>query len=127
MENTQKTMLEIQTALSAKFPQREKNKRMGGNNITFLPWYEVVSIFNGCTDGKWDYEIVKAGHSEVSKKFEMIVRVTVHAADGTYFREGTGSEDSSTDNYGDYQSIAESMALRRAMTKFQLGIYMYRK
>jgi len=57
----------------------------------------------------------------------MRVKVTIYAADGAYSREGTGSEDSATDNYGDYQSIAESMALRRAFTKFQLGIYMYRK
>ena len=118
---------QIQKELAQPYPSREKSKRMGGNNINFIPWYEAVSIFNAVTEGHWDYEVIHAGHSPVSQKFEMRVRVTVHAADGKYHREGTGSEDSATDNYGDYQSIAESMALRRAFTKFQLGIYMYRK
>ena len=122
-----KTIAEIQKGFSKPYLERQKTKKLGGNRITFLPWYEVVSIANAITDGHWEYKIVSSGHSEVSKKFEMTVEVTIHASDGTYSRQGTGSEDSSTDNYGDYQSIAESMAFRRAFTKFQLGISMYRK
>jgi len=122
-----KTIAQIQADLAKPYPSREKSKRMGGNTINFIPWYECVSIANAVTDGQWEYRIVKSGHSEVSKKFEMVVEVTIHASDGSFSRQGTGSEDSSTDNYGDYQSIAESMALRRAFTKFQLGVYMYRK
>jgi len=122
-----KTIAEIQKELSQRWTGQEKSKRLKGNTITYIPWYEAVSIMNHVTEGHWDYRIVKAGHNEISGKFEMVVGVTLYASDGTIYREGTGSEDSSTDNYGDYQSIAESMALRRALTKFQLGIYMYRK
>lgn len=122
-----KTIAQIQEELAQPWPTREKSKRLKGNTITYIPWYEAVSIMNHVTGGHWDYRVVKAAHNAISGKFEMIVGVTVYASDGTIYREGTGSEDSSTDNYGDYQSIAESMALRRALTKFQLGIYMYRK
>ena len=121
-----KTIAEIQAGLAKAYPSREKTKTLKGNRISYIPWYEAVSIMNAVTDGHWEYEVVHAAHSPISQKFEMRVKVTVHATDGSFSREGTGSEDSATDNYGDYQSIAESMALRRAMTKFQLGIYMYR-
>lgn len=121
-----KTIAQIQKELAQPFPSREKTKTLKGNRISFIPWYEAVAIMNAVTDGMWEYEIVHAAHSTISQKFEMRVKVTIHAADGSFSREGTGSEDSATDNYGDYQSIAESMALRRAMTKFMLGVYMYR-
>jgi hypothetical protein len=121
-----KTIAQIQEELGVKWPGREKSKTLKGNRITYIPWYEVVSILNHVTEGNYDYKVVHAGHSS-SGKYEMIVGITIYASDGTFYREGTGTEDSSTDNYGDYQSIAESMALRRACTKFQLGIYMYRK
>lgn len=122
-----KTIAQIQQELAQPYPTREKTKTLKGNRISYIPWYEAVSIINAVTEGHWDCEVVHAAHSPISQKFEMRVRVTIYAADGAYTREGTGSEDSATDNYGDYQSIAESMALRRAFTKFQLGIYMYRK
>jgi hypothetical protein len=122
-----KTIAQIQKEFAQPWPSREKTKTLKGNRITYLPWYEVVSIANAVTEGHWDYEVVHAAHSPETKKFEMRVKVTIYAADGAYSREGTGSEDSATDNYGDYQSIAESMAFRRAFTKFQLGTYMYRK
>lgn len=123
---SKKTIMEIQTEFAKRYPDREKIKRQGGNTITFIPWYEVVSIANAVTEGHWDYKVVSRGHAE-NGKYEMVVGVTIYAADGTFYREGTGTEDSSTDNWGDYQSITESMALRRAFTKFQLGIYMYKK
>jgi hypothetical protein len=122
-----KTINQIQLLLAERFPQREKPRKIGGKPITFIPWYETIAIMNGCADGCYDYEIIEKGHSPISNKFEMTVRVTIHASDGTYYREGTGIEDSSTDNFGDYQSNAESMALRRALAKFNLGIYIYRK
>ena len=121
-----KTIMEIQEEFGKRYPEREKTKKMGGSNISYIPWFEVISIANAVTEGHYDYRIVSSGHSN-GGKYEMTVGVTIYAKDGTFYREGTGTEDSSTDNYGDYQSIAESMALRRAFTKFQLGIYMYRK
>jgi hypothetical protein len=121
-----KTIMQIQEELGKRYPEREKSKTLKGNRISYIPWFEVISIVNAVTEGHYDYRIVHAGHSSAGK-YEMTVGVTIYASDGTYYREGTGTEDSSTDNYGDYQSIAESMALRRAFTKFQLGIYMYRK
>ena len=121
-----KTIMQIQEELGKRYPEREKSKNLKGNRISYIPWFEVISIVNAVTEGHYDYRIVHAGHSSAGK-YEMTVGVTIYASDGTYYREGTGTEDSSTDNYGDYQSIAESMALRRAFTKFQLGIYMYRK
>jgi hypothetical protein len=125
MENTQKTIDQIQVELAKPYPSRVRTKRMGGKTISYYPWYEASSIFNAVTGGKWDYKIVKQGHNDKGK-YEMTVGVTVYAADGTFYREGTGSEDSTTDSYGDPQSNAESMAIRRAFTKFQFGIHLYR-
>ena len=121
-----KTIGEIVTAFSVRWPDREGQKKQGGKTVKFIPWYEVVSIANHITEGHWDYKIIQKGHDN-NGKFLMTVGVTIYAKDGTFYREGTGTEDSTTDSWGDYQSNAESMALRRAFAKFQLAIYLYRK
>ena len=53
------------------------------------------------------------------------MRIIVHAAEGSFHREGTGIEDLDVDRFGDPQSNAESMAFRRAAAKWGLGLDLY--
>ncbi|MBW4638248.1 MAG: hypothetical protein KME05_08430 [Gloeocapsa sp. UFS-A4-WI-NPMV-4B04] len=69
----------------------------------------------------------------------LTARITIHAAEGCFTREATGTEtlteeyfDKTTKSkqirewaYGDVASKSESMALRRAAAKFGLGLYLY--
>jgi len=55
----------------------------------------------------------------------LTVRVTITCDDGTVYREATGNESEDLDSYGDPFSNAESMALRRALAKFGLALYLY--
>jgi len=56
----------------------------------------------------------------------LTARITIHAAEGTFSREATGTELLNCGSYGDPSSNAESMALRRA-AKLGLGLYLYEK
>jgi len=63
--------------------------------------------------------------NSVGGKLILTVRLSVLCLEGTIYREATGQEDETLDKYGDSSSNAESMALRRASTKFGLGLYLY--
>jgi hypothetical protein len=64
-------------------------------------------------------------------------RLTIPTAEGTLYREATGTEELKEINpktgeirelvYGDPSSNSESMAFRRAAAKFGLGLYLYDK
>ena len=55
----------------------------------------------------------------------MTVRITIHAEEGDFVRDGTGLERLDVSSYGDPQSNAESMAFRRAAARFGLGLHLY--
>jgi hypothetical protein len=57
----------------------------------------------------------------------LTVRITIQCAEGLVWREATGQEEEETNSYGDPSSNAESMALRRAASKFGLGLSLYDK
>ena len=71
----------------------------------------------------WSIEVRQVG--ELAGKVFLTVRVTVQCDDGVIFREATGNESEDLDSYGDPFSNAESMALRRALAKFGLALYLY--
>lgn len=100
-------------------------KALKGNKITFCPWHRVVKILDHYTAGRWAYEVVDK--TITATHFLITVRLTITAADGTVYREGTGIEALDVKGYGDFQSNSESMALRRAAAKFGLGLHLYEK
>ena len=133
MEPTEKTneaapgtLASVLADLSKPIPPRLlATKKMGGSQITFCPWHRVVKVLDFYTAGRWDYEVVDK--TITGTHFLITVRITIHASDGTAYREGTGIEELQVKGYGDFQSNAESMALRRAAAKFGLGLGLYEK
>lgn len=106
-------------------PKHLKIKRKGGSELTFIPWYYVVQYFDLYAPG-WCYEIRSV--TPLNGQVVLTVRISIPTADcGVVYREATGIEDEETSSYGDAASNAESMALRRAASKFGFGLYLYDK
>lgn len=148
-----RSIYEIRRDLSQRFPRFEKTKEQGGATLTFIPWYEEVRLLGHYTNHHWDYEVViietvqqdvdlpvleysEQKHKKVPTGERIVkrdtwirvkVRLTIHAIEGTFHYDGTGFESMDKNSYGDPQSTAESMALRRAATKTGLGLYLYQK
>jgi hypothetical protein len=81
-------------------------------------------------DKRWQNAIDKACAGVVSGWWivtELHDGVSIPCAEGVVTREATGCEDADAKGYGDSSSNAEAMALKRAASKFGLGLYLYQK
>lgn len=131
---------EILADLSKPIPNKYLDKRkQGGANLTYLPWFNAVKLLDRVTGGHWDYSITSL--QTTSDRIFITVRITIHAAEGVFSREATGTEllkDEKLDKdtgeiqirelaYGDPSSNAESMALRRCASKLGLALYLYER
>lgn len=76
--------------------------------LTSCPWCRVQRILNHYTGGCCSYEVRE--RAVTGKHILTTVRITIHAQEGTFYRDGTGLERPDVDSYGDLQSNAESMA-----------------
>ena len=100
-------------------------KRTQGNkDIWYISWYDAVSYFNFITPN-WNYAVTDV--KTAGGKLVIVVRVSIQASDGIYFREATGQEDEDLESYGDSSSNAEAQAIKRAFAKFGFGLYLYNK
>lgn len=116
-------LTDVISLLSADIDKRLLSKRkQGGKELTYISWHDAVNLFNQIYPF-WSYEI-RCSES-IGGKLILTVRVTIQTTDGEFFREATGQEDEEKDTFGDSSSNAESMALRRAFSKFGLGLYLY--
>jgi hypothetical protein len=116
---------EIVADLAAEIPAKMlATKTLKGKEITYLPWYRAARMLDYYAPG-WQYEIRDI--KPVGAQCVIIVRLSIPAAEGTFYREATGIEEENVSGYGDPTSNAESMALRRAAAKFGLGRYLYEK
>lgn len=102
-----------------------ESKRIQGQEIIYCPWYRVQKILDHYTGGLWEYEIVERTLTE--HRIMLTVRIYIHAAEGVFYREGTGIERLDVESFGDPQSNAESMAFRRAAAKWGLGLDLYER
>jgi len=119
-----RAMAVISDALHDPIPDRLiQQKKKGGTQIDFCPWYFVQKILNYKTNSFWEYRI--KDREIIKDRICVTAEITIHAAEGSFSREATGSETLDTDSYGDFQSNAESMALRRAAARFGLGLHLY--
>lgn len=131
---------EIIADLSKPIPNKYLAQRQqGGTQLTYLPWFRCVTLLDRCTGGHWDYSVINI-HT-TSDRLILTARITIHASEGSFTREATGTEtlkeeyyDKITKSkqirewaYGDVSSKAESMGLRRAAAKFGLALYLYDK
>lgn len=119
---------EILADLRKPIPKRllEKKPATGARNaqmLTFCPWHRVQRILNHYTGGGCSYEV--RDRTVTDQHVLMTVRITIHAEEGDFIRDGTGLERLDVSSYGDPQSNAESMAFRRAAARFGLGLHLY--
>lgn len=119
------TMIEVLNRIRQPVPRSMlMAKSKGGTKLVFVPWYRAVELMDERAPG-WSYEVREVG--ELAGKVFLVVRVTIQCDDGVIFREATGNEAEDLDTYGDPFSNAEGMALRRALAKFGLALYVYDK
>ena len=118
-----RSIREIVKDLSKPIAQKHlRKRRQGGKEIIYLAWHDAVKYLDHFAPG-WCYEIRSI--DSVSGKLIMIVRLSIPSAEGIIYREATGQEDEDLETYGNSSSNSESMALRRAASKFGLGLYLY--
>ena len=126
-ENTSKFELrsirEIVADLSKPVAKRHlRTRRQGGKDIKYIAWHDAIKYLDHYASG-WNYEIRSI--ESIGGKLILIVRLSIPCLEGIVFREATGQEDEELDSYGNSSSNSESMALRRAASKFGLGLYLY--
>ena len=105
-------------------PRHLKTRWQGGKELTYIAWYDAAKYLDLYAPG-WNYEVRSI--QQIAGKIVLTVRITVPAAEGMIYREATGCEDEDVDSYGNAFTNAESTALRRAASKFGLGLHLYAK
>ena len=112
--------------LSKTIPDRYLDSRkQGSTTLVYIPWSNAVKLLDRCTGAHWDYSITSI--TTTPERLILTARITIYAEEGAFSRDGTGTELLTCSSYGDPSSNAESMALRRAASKFGLGLYLYSK
>src|SRR5262249_4237381 len=111
--------------LSKPLAQRHlKTRRQGGTELTYIEWHTAVKYLDHFCPG-WSYSVKSVGL--VGNLVTVIASISIPCLEGVVTREATGCEEVNTKGYGDAVSNAEAMALKRAASKFQLGLYLYQK
>lgn len=131
------TIHQIESALGRPLPERIlKTKPVDGKQITYIPWAHCVWILSKYAPG-WEWRVDQVVLGE--HRLFLYGSLSIPTCDGVVTRQATGSEllrkvyrDEKTGAqyddeipYGDPSSNAEAMALKRAATKFKLGLYLY--
>jgi len=99
-----------------------RTRKQGGKELTYIAWHDAIKYLDHYAPG-WNYEVRTI--NAVGGKLILTVRLSIPCLEGVVYREATGQEDENTDSWGDSSSNAESMALRRAASKFGLGLFLY--
>ena len=109
--------------LSKPIPERHlRQRKQGGKDLTYIEWHTAIRYLDHYASG-WCYEVRSV--SQTSERCVIVVRLTIPCIEGLVFREATGTEDEELRGYGDPSSNAEAMALKRAASKFGMGLYLY--
>ncbi|MBX7172389.1 MAG: RAD52 family DNA repair protein [Pyrinomonadaceae bacterium] len=123
ISNELRSIRDIVKDLSKPVAKRHLRKRkQGGKEILYIAWHDAIKYLDHYASG-WNYEIRSI--ESLGGKLILTVRLSIPCLEGIVYREATGQEDESLEAYGDSSSNAESMALRRAASKFGLGLYLY--
>jgi hypothetical protein len=116
---------EIIADLSKPIAERHlKTRTQGGQKLTYISWDTAVRYLDHFAAG-WSFEIRRV--TAIGERCVVTARITIPCLEGTVWREATGTEDEELRGYGDPSSNAEAMALKRAGSKFGLGLYLYQK
>lgn len=118
-------LTEILTDLAKPVPKNFlAHRKQGGQNLTYIPWHHVNRLLDYFAPG-WEGEVTKIVCT--SDRVFVTYCLTLHALEGAFSREATGTELLNCSSYGDPTSNAESMAFRRAAARFGLGLGLYQK
>lgn len=105
-------------------PRHLRTRKQGGKELTYISWHDAIKYLDHYAPG-WCYEVRNV--ASIGGSLVITVRITIPCIEGLIWREATGQEEEETNSYGNPSSNAESMALRRAASKFGLGLYLYEK
>ncbi|MEO0855069.1 MAG: Rad52/Rad22 family DNA repair protein [Cyanobacteria bacterium J06648_11] len=113
---------EILDDLSKPIPDRFLGQRkQGGSTITYVPWYEVTRLMDFFAPG-WSGEVASVTFTDT--RVTVVYRITIHAAEGDFHREATGTEVLNK-SFGDPITAAEQQAFKRACARWGLGLELY--
>jgi len=101
-----------------------KTRRQGGAELTYIEWHTAVKYLDLYAPG-WSYSVKSV--QLVGSLVTVIASISIPCSEGIVTREATGCEDADAKGYGDACSNAEAMSLKRAASKFGLGLYLYSK
>ena len=101
-----------------------KTRRQGGTELIYLEWHSAVKYLDLFAPG-WSYAVKSV--ALVGSLVTVVAAISIPCSEGVVTREATGCEDVNAKGYGDAVSNAEAMALKRAASKFGLGLYLYSK
>jgi len=129
---------EIIQQLSAPVPPEMLGSLKDKGNAPYIPWHNAVQVMDErAASGGWAWEWEVKNVALAVDRIFITGCIRIHAEDGTFCRDATGTEalkkirgqvvTEQEIAYGDPSSIAESMAKRRAMANWGLGLYLYDK
>src|SRR5262249_27621352 len=98
-----------------------KTRKQGGATLIYIDWHCAVRYLDLFAPG-WSYAVKSV--SLVGNLVTVIAAISIPCAEGVVVREATGCEDADAKGYGDSVSNSEAMALKRAASKFGLGLYL---
>jgi hypothetical protein len=116
---------EIVADLSKPLAERHvKQRKQGGANLSYIEWHTAVKYLDHQAPG-WSYYVKSVAMA--GNLVTVVVGISIPCAEGSVTREATGCEEVDAKGYGDAVSNSEAMALKRAASKFGLGLYLYQK
>jgi hypothetical protein len=101
-----------------------KTRKQGGHELTYIEWHTAVRYLDHFAPG-WSYAVKSV--QLVGSLITVVASISIPCLEGVVTREATGCEEADAKGYGDAVSNAEAMALKRAASKFHLGLYLYQK
>ena len=96
-------------------------RQQSGRRVKYLTMQDTIAILDQYAPG-WEGTITNIYSSR--DRIYIAYRITIHAKEGKFSREATGSSTFEPNAQGDPSSLAESAALRNAAAKFGLALYL---
>ncbi len=97
-----------------------QSRQVGGRRVKYLNLNDTIAILDQFAPG-WEGAVTNI--YAAANRIHVSYRLTIHAEEGTFSREATGSEPMDV-MMGDPVSNAESNAFRNAAAKFGLALYL---
>ncbi len=96
-------------------------RQQSGRRVKYLTMQDTIAILDQYAPG-WEGTITNIYSTR--DRIYIAYRITIHAKEGKFAREATGSSTLEPNAHGDPSSTAESAALRNAAAKFGLALYL---